>query len=149
MSHRAHFFALLMIGVILAGVTGTEAKATVTLTGSYRTTLSAGGLIRAGAPSVESADETGTWTLTFAKRSWTLRQEHAPDQNALDRGVIAVVGNRVDFTLLTSDGAPHRVFLGTFRWTVRGGTLRFSLLADQFSTSVVTVLIAQPWKRIR
>jgi hypothetical protein len=149
MSHRAESFALLMIGLSLAGVTATAAKEAVPLTGSYRTTLSAADLIRAGAPSVESADETGTWTLTFAKRSWTLRQEHAPDQNALDRGVIVVVGNRVDFTLLTSDGAPHRIFLGTFRWTVRSGTLRFSLLADQFSTNAVTVLTAQPWKRIR
>jgi hypothetical protein len=135
--------------VILAGVTATAPTAPATLTGSFRTTLSARGLIRAGAPSVESADEAGTWTLTLAKRSWTLRQEHAPDQNALDRGVIVVVGNRAVFTLLTSDGAPHRVVLGTFRWAVRGGTLRFSLLADQFSTSVATVLIAQPWQRIR
>jgi hypothetical protein len=133
----------------LAGVSVTASTAAVTLSGSYRTTLSRADLIRAGAPSVESTDDSGTWTLTFAKRAWTLRQQHAPDQNALDRGVMDIAGNRIGFTLLTSDGAPHRVFLGAFRWTVEGGTLRFSLVADQFPTSLVAVLTARPWQRVR
>lgn len=148
MSHRANALALL-VGLILTGVMTTAAEAAVTLNGSYVTTLSARSLIRAGAPSVGSADETGTWTLTFAKRSWTLRQAHAPDQNAVDRGIFVVARDRIGFTLLTSDGSPHRVFLGTFRWTVRHGTLHLSLLGNQFSTSLVTVLTAQPWMRVR
>jgi hypothetical protein len=138
----------LVVAVILTGVTATPARDPA-LSGSYRATLSAGDLVRAGAPSVEAADDSGTWTLTVLERRWTLHQTHAPDQNGLDRGVVTVAGNRVGFTLLTSDGAPHRVFLGTFRWTSRAGTLRFSLLADQFPTGVVTVLTARPWTRIR
>jgi hypothetical protein len=77
-----------------------------------------------------------------------LRQEHAPDQNALDRGVFVVAGDRVDITLLSSDRAPHRLFVGTFTWRVSNRTLRLSLRADQFPTAIVTVLVARPWKRL-
>ena len=149
MNHLARFLPLLAAGAILAGPAAASARTAATLAGSYRVTLAAVDLVHAGAAAAGAADESGTWTLTCGGRRWALRQEHAPNQNALDRGVIAVAGNRVGFTLLTSDGAPHRVFLGTFGWKVSGGTLRLGLLADQFPTNVVTVLTARAWKRVR
>jgi hypothetical protein len=135
--------------VTAAAVTATSAHAAGVLTGSYRVTLRAGDLVRAGAPSVGAMDDTGVWTLTFVGPRWTLRQEHAPIQDALDRGVIVLRGNQVGFVLLTSDGASHRVFLGTFRWRLSGGTLRFSPVAHQFPTSVLTILVTKPWQRVR
>jgi len=149
MNHRAWFLPLVAAGAILASPAAASARIAGALAGSYRVTLASVDLVQAGASAAGAADDSGTWTLTFAGRRWALRQEHAPDQNALDRGVVAFAGNRVGFTLLTSDGAPHRVFLGTFSWKVSGGTLRLGLLADQFPTNVLTVLTARLWKRVR
>src|SRR5204863_283504 len=76
----------LVSAIALAAVGGAAAGAP--LDGTYRVTVSAADLIRAGSDANDAKWGVGTWTLTLAGRRWTLRQEHGLYGNAIDRGVM-------------------------------------------------------------
>src|SRR5437868_15139499 len=73
----------LVAAVTLAAVGGAAAAGPLDCT--YRVTVSAADLIRAGPDANESKWGRGTWTLTPKGRARPLRPEHGPDGNAIGR----------------------------------------------------------------
>jgi hypothetical protein len=130
--------------VALAAVGGAGAAAP--LDGTYRVTVSAADLMRAGSDANDSKWGVGTWTLTLAGRRWTLRQEHGLYGNAIDRGVMDAKGG---FTTTLVDGYGHHEFLGVLRGRMTSAGLVFMRVSAARNTDLAAVLSARPWRRFR
>jgi hypothetical protein len=128
------------VGLAAAG----GAAAGAPLDGTYRVTVSAADLIRAGSDANDSKWGVGTWTLTLAGRKWTLRQKHGLYGNALDRGVVDAEGG---FTTALVDGYGHHEFLGVLRGRLTAAGLVFTRVAAARNTDLAAVLSARPWVR--
>ena len=133
----------LVAAVTLAAVGG--AAAAGPLDGTYRVTVSAADLIRAGSDANDSKWGVGTWTLTLAGRAWTLRQEHGLYGNAIDRGTIDAKGG---FTTALVDGYGHHEFLGVLRGRRTSTGIAFTRVASARNTDLAAVLSARPWRRL-
>ena len=133
----------LVAAVTLAAVGG--AAAAGPLDGTYRVTVSAADLIRAGSDANDSKWGVGTWTLTLAGRKWTLRQERGLYGNAIDRGVMDAKGG---FTTALVDGYGHHEFLGVLRGRRTGAGLVFTRVSSALNTDIAAILSARPWRRV-
>ena len=133
----------LVAAVTLAAVGG--AAAAGPLDGTYRVTVSAADLIRAGSDANDSKWGVGTWTLTLKGRAWTLRQEHGLYGNAIDRGTIDAKGG---FTTALVDGYGHHEFLGVLRGRRTSTGIAFTRVASARNTDLAAVLSARPWRRL-
>jgi hypothetical protein len=134
----------LLAAVALATVGG--AAAAGPLDGTYRVSVTAADLIRAGSDSNDSKWGVGSWTLTLAGQKWTLRQEHGLYGNAIDRGVMDAKGG---FTTALVDGYGHHEFLGVLRGRLTPAGLVFTRISAARNTDLAAVLSARPWKRLR
>jgi hypothetical protein len=122
--------------------------AAATPQGTYRVTLDARDLVRAGASAREAGWARGTWTLTLAGHNWTLRQTRGVNGNTLDRGTIAVVAAGAAFTLRSADGFAHNEDVGTLRWTITAAGLRFVPVVRSRNQDVIQILSARVWRRV-
>ena len=115
------------------------------LDGTYRVTVAAADLLRAGSDANDASWGVGTWTLTLSGSSWTLRQTHGLYGNAHDQGVVDARGA---FTTSLVDGYAHHEFLGVLgaRATSRG--LVFTRISPARNTDIAAILSARPWRRV-
>ena len=133
----------LVSAIALAAVGGAAAGAP--LDGTYRLTVSAADLIRAGSDANDAKWGVGTWTLTLAGRKWTLRQERGLYGNAIDRGVMDAKGG---FTTALVDGYGHHEFLGVLRGRRTARGLVFTRVSAALNTDIAAILSARPWRRV-
>jgi hypothetical protein len=135
-------FALL--AAVALAVAGTAAAAGP-LDGTYRVTVTAADLIRAGSDANDAKWGVGTWTLTLTGSRWTLQQAHGLYGNAVDRGVIDGHGG---FTTALVDGYGHHEFLGVLRGRRTAQGLVFTRVSAARNTDIAAILSARPWRRV-
>jgi hypothetical protein len=113
--------------------------------GTFRVTLSQRDLAAAGASAREAGWNTGTWTLTFAGKRWTLRQIGGRYGNAVDSGTVA----RGKFIVRLVNGFVHNEDVGTLTWESTRLRLRFFSADQPRNRDIVQILTARSWARLR
>src|SRR5947207_5364606 len=124
------------VALVAAGTAGAAGS----LDGTYRVTVSAADLIRAGSDANDSKWGVGTWTLTLDGSKWTLRQAHGLYGNAIDRGVFDAKGG---FTTALVDGYGHHEFLGVLRARRTAIGLVFTRVSAALNTDIAAILSAR------
>ena len=139
------------IGIAFAmtvtNVLGATAKPGERLHGSYTVSLTVPELVHAGAARTVALGDAGTWNLTVAATTWSLRQNRGMFGNTLDRGTLTQQRARLMLTLVTSNSKPHHEYLGAVSVQDSGVVLRLAAIKP-VSSEVVRVLAARPWNRL-
>jgi hypothetical protein len=128
----------------VAVAAGTGAAAAEPLDGTYRVTVSAADLLRAGSDANDAKWGVGSWTLAFEGRRWTLRQSGGLFGNAIVHGVVDAKGG---FVTALVDGYGHHEFLGVLRGHRTSTGLVFVRVEEARNTDLAAVLSARPWVR--